>query len=64
VSGLAARARSHIAIRVGMLRDEIAVRLQRDRRRGRRAVTAKNAESIHYHCAYAEITGLDGALID
>jgi len=64
VSGLAAGERSHIAIGVGMLRDEIAVRRRRDRRHGRRAVTAENPESIHYHCAYAVITGLDGALID
>ena len=63
-SGRAARKRSHIAIRAGMLGGEIAVRLRRDRRRVRRAVAAENPESIHCHCAYAVITGLDGALID
>jgi GTP cyclohydrolase I len=42
---------------------DFALRLQRDPRIGRLSV-ASQFESIHDHCAYAEIEGVGAALID
>jgi len=43
---------------------DIALRLKRDPRVGRFAVTSENFESIHNHSAYAEIYGVGSALIE